>query len=134
MKRNCLLLIASFFIFSIVSMSCKKTKGCTDPKALNRDINADKENGTCRYSSVVFYMSVIVPSRPVSVSVNGTNIGTITAQYPLGPGNCIAPGCATYEFKNGEKINWVATEPGGSIWTGTAEPNSATDCMKIRVY
>lgn len=126
--------IISLLILSALSISCKKKKGCTDSKALNRNSDADKEDGSCQYSSVIFYMSVIVPSRPVTVSVNGTNIGTITAQYPAGPGNCIAPGCATYQFKSGEKVNWVATEPGGSIWTGTAEPSSSLDCIKVRVY
>lgn len=114
--------------------SCKKTKGCTDPNALNHNLEADKNDGSCSYSTAVFYMTVINPSRPVTVSVNGISIGTMTAQYPGGPGNCIAPGCVSYKFKSGQKVDWVATEPGGLIWTGTAEPSKYADCMKIRVY
>lgn len=114
--------------------ACEKKKGCTDPKALNRDIDAEVDNGTCEYSTVIFYMSVINPSRPVTVAVNGSAIGTITAQYPGGPGNCIAPGCVSYKFKSESKIDWVATEPGGIIWTGSVAPNAFTECIKVRVY
>ena len=124
-------------MIAITTISCEKTtttKGCTDPKALNRNFDADVNDGSCTYSNAIFYMSVINPSRPVTVSVNGNNIGTITAQYPNGPGNCIAPGCASFQFKTGDKVDWVATEPGGLIWTGTVEPNSSTDCIKVRVY
>ena len=134
MKKKSLLIGLCLLVLFAVFTSCKKKKGCTDPKALNTKFDAQVNDGSCRYSSAIFYMSVIVPSRPVTVSVNGTNIGTITAQYPLGPGNCIAPGCAVYQFKEGEKVNWVATEPGGSIWTGTIEPSSVADCIRVRVY
>jgi hypothetical protein len=118
----------------VTTSSCFKKKGCTDSNALNRNSDADKDDGSCVYSSVIFYMSVINPARPVTVSVNGNAIGTITAQYPGGPGNCIAPGCAIYTFNSGQKANWVATEPGGTIWTGTVQPSSVADCIKVRVY
>lgn len=122
-------------MIAITTQSCEKTvKGCTDPKALNRNYDAETDNGSCTYSSAIFYMSVINPTRPVTVKVGGNNIGTITAQFPNGPGNCSAPGCAVFQFKNGQKLDWVATEPGGLIWTGTIEPNSFTDCIKVRVY
>lgn len=130
-----ILIFSSITVMVFCSVGCKKEKkGCIDPKALNRNIEAEVDNGTCDYSTVIFYMSVINPSRPVNVAVNGNNIGTITAQYPGGPGNCIAPGCAIFKFKNGQKIDWVATEPGGVIWTGSVEPSAFYDCIKVRVY
>ena len=134
MKKS-ILSIIGLLLFGIIFSSCEKeVRGCTDSKALNKNFEAELDDGSCRYSSVIFYMSVINPARPVSVSVNGNNVGTITAQYPLGPGNCSAPGCATFSFKDGKKLDWVATEPGGLIWTGTIEPNSFSDCIKVRVY
>jgi len=123
-------LAAILFLFS----SCTKKKGCTDTKAISYNSDAEVNDGSCEYSSVIFYMSVINPSRPVTVSVNGNNIGTITSQFPSGPGNCSAPGCVTFKFKDGKKLDWVATEPGGLIWTGTIEPNSYSECIKVRVY
>ena len=122
-------------MIAVTISSCKKpTRGCTDSKALNKSYDADTEDGTCNYSSVIFYMSVIIPGRPVTVTVGGNNIGMITSQFPAGPGNCSAPGCVTYKFKSGQKLDWVATEPGGFIWTGTIEPNSFSECIKVRVY
>lgn len=124
------------FIVLVISTSCKKTHegGCTDGKALNKKSSAEVDDGSCNYSKIIFYMSVINPARPVTVTVGGNNIGTITSQFPGGPGNCSAPGCAVYQFKGSQKLDWVATEPGGSIWTGTIEPNSSSDCIKVRVY
>ena len=126
--------VVCFLTIAITTNSCKKTKGCTDPKALNRNADAEVDNGSCNYSTAIFYMSVINPARPVTVTVAGNNIGMITSQFPNGPGNCSAPGCAVFQFKSDQKLDWVATEPGGLIWTGTIEPNSFTDCIKIRVY
>ena len=126
-----------FIVITILALSTGfscKTKGCTDSKALNMDVDAKTDNGTCTYSNVIFYMSVINPSRPVTVTVDGSAVGTITSQFPGGPGNCSAPGCAFYQFKTGKKLDWVATEPGGLIWTGTIEPNSYQECIKVRVY
>ena len=131
--KKIILFSAALFCITELS-SCKKKKGCTDPNALNRDFDADKDDGSCIYYTAIFYMSVNNPARPVSVAVDGNAIGTITAQYPGGPGNCIAPGCAIYKFKTGQRVSWVATEPGGLIWTGTVEPSSVFDCIKIRVY
>lgn len=133
MKKTILL----FLILGTISISfssCKKHKGCTDTNSLTYSTDAEINDGSCSYSTVIFYMSVINPARPVTVSVNGSPIGTITAQYPSGPGNCSAPGCAIYKFKDSHKLDWVATEPGGLIWTGTIEPNRYNDCIKVRVF
>lgn len=135
MKR---VLISVLCIFTIVftSNSCddKPVKGCTDSKGLNKNFEAEIDDGSCNYSNVIFYMSVINAARPVTVTVAGNNIGMITSQFPNGPGNCSAPGCVVFKFKNGQRLDWVATEPGGLIWTGTIEPNSFSDCIKVRVY
>jgi len=133
MKRHLLFLIP-ICLFASAFSSCHHVRGCMDPNSLTFNSEADKDDGSCKYPAVIFYMSVINPSRPVTVSVNGNNVGTITAQYPLGPGNCIAPGCAIYQCTSGQRINWVATEPGGSIWTGSITPGPGSDCLRVRVY
>lgn len=37
---------------SILNVSCRKPKGCTDPDALNYDINAELDNKTCEYEII----------------------------------------------------------------------------------
>jgi hypothetical protein len=131
------IIILTFYIIivGITNESCKKEKkGCTDVKALNKTFDAEVDDGSCRYSTAIFYMSTINVSRPVTISVGGNNIGNITSQFPNGPGNCSAPGCVVFQFKSGQKLDWIGTEPGGLIWTGTIEPNSSSECIKVRVY
>lgn len=124
-----------FLVTTLLISSCEKpVRDCTDSKALNRNSDAENDDGSCAYSTVTFYMSVINPARPVTITVAGNNIGTITSQFPNGPGNCSAPGCVVYQCKSGERLDWVGTEPGGNIWTGTIEPNAYSDCIKIRVF
>ncbi|MEO7991386.1 MAG: hypothetical protein ABI663_17675 [Chryseolinea sp.] len=127
-------LLAIFAFALLVSTSGCDEEGCTDSKALNQDFTADKDNGSCTYSTAVFYGSIPSPFPPVTVTVNGSTVGTISAYYPSGPGNCSVPGVATFQFDNGEKVDWVVTDAIGNIFSGTLEPNSFSDCLKVRVY
>lgn len=42
----------TFVSAALISTSCKKKEGCTDPTALNYDSKAKKDNGTCEYGPV----------------------------------------------------------------------------------
>ena len=123
-----LLLVASTLLFG----SCEE--GCTDTSALNTDFSATSDDGSCVYSNVVFYGSQISPCPPVVVQVNGSTVGQISAFYPTGPGNCSVPGVANYSFQNGDKIDYVATDGCGFIFSGTVSPSSVSDCIKVRVF
>ncbi len=118
----------------IISLSSCHTKGCTDSKAINQKFDADENDGSCKYSKAIFYGSQISPFPPVTVNVNGSSIGTINAFYPSGPGNCSVPGVATYQFVNGSKIDWVAIDAVGTIFSGTLDPSSVSECLKVRVF
>lgn len=127
--QSLLLVLLLFLLLS----SCEE-EGCTDSKALNTDYAATVDDGSCIYSDVVFYGSQFSPCPPVVVQVNGSSIGNITASYPGGPGNCSVPGVAYYTFSSGEKIDYVALDDCGRIFSGTVTPSSVNDCIKVRVF
>jgi hypothetical protein len=119
--------------------SCKR--GCTDSKALNYDVSADKSDESCRYSTATFYASAGffngVPINRIDLSIEGSGVGTINAVYPAGPGNCSAPGTVIYQFENGSTVDWnsvVYLSNGQTLLgSGTASPSSFNECVKINV-
>ena len=126
--------------------------GCTDAGALNHDPLADLNDGSCRYSSVVFYASTnryeyipdpdanqlfIVPIKRIVVTVNGSTLGDIRRYYPNGPSGCSAPGTLTYVLDRGKGAEWVAIvllDNGRRlIRTGTVSPDSLRKCIAVNV-
>ncbi|MFZ4671403.1 MAG: hypothetical protein ACOYLT_05245 [Flavobacterium sp.] len=138
MKKNFLFL--SLVIIFIGISGCEQ-KGCTDPKALNVNFDAKKDDGSCKYSKVTFYQSAAylggITIKKVSVTVNGVSVGETAGFWPSGPGNCTATGTVPYEFTNGNSIDWnaVITLVSGGVFysSGTVAPNSSSTCIKINV-
>lgn len=128
------LILSILALTLLTSTTCEKEKGCTDIKALNHSFSAEMDDGSCQYSTAVFYGAFFSPCPPVTVQVNGSNIGVIEAAYPNGPGNCSVPGVAKYYFQSGETVDWIATDPCGTVFSGTLSPKSSADCIKVRVY
>jgi hypothetical protein len=130
-----MLLVFLSFTFS----SCKR--GCTDVNALNNDVLAVVNDGTCEYSKALFYANAGffngIPILKIDVSINGSFVGTISNVYPNGPGNCSAPGAVQYQFLNGKRVDWntvVYLANGGTIGgTGTASPSSVSQCIYVNV-
>jgi hypothetical protein len=126
-------------ISSSLFSSCKR--GCTDTKALNVDVLAVVDDGTCTYSRVAFYASAGffngIPVTKIDVNVNGNFIGAINTVYPNGPGNCSASGTVQYQFQNGRKVDWNTTVylSNGATLVGSGEvsPSSVSDCIKVNV-
>ena len=77
---------------AVVLSSCRE-KGCTDPKAVNYDTHAKKDDHTCQYKGTVTFWS---HGSGMSIMVyDGHNsTGTITTSYISTPG-CGANGCFT---------------------------------------
>jgi hypothetical protein len=107
-----------------------KPRGCTDSRALNYSTTAAVDDGSCEYSRVIFYKAVDGP--PVQVSVDGQPIGVIEAFYPAGPGNCSAPGNATYQLQDSRRKDWNA-QSGPYLASGTVQA-SRTECIRVRVF
>lgn len=140
MKKSCVLLLTSILALTLLT-SCKE-KGCTDAKALNKDYNADVNDGSCIYSNVVFYASAGffngIPITKIDITINGNNIGTIPGTfYPSGPGNCSAQGTVSYRFLNGSGVDWNSTvylASGATLFgSGQLSPSSVSDCIKVNV-
>ena len=126
------IILLSFLLLSFTS--CKRV--CEDSKALNNnyDLFTREDNSLCIYSKAIFYVSGPSNYPPLSVYVDNQFVGNITTFYPYGPGNCSAMGCATYQFKTGNKVDWEVRDAAGNVVNGTSEPNSYSECIKIRVY
>lgn len=141
MKRNLSLLMTIVVAINLLFSSCQKKKGCTDPNALNQDIVAEVNDGSCKYSNATFYASAGffngIPIVKIDVTVNGRDIGTISAIYSSAPGNCSAQGTVAYQFSDGNKIDWNTTvylASGATVsGSGQVSPSSVSDCIKVNV-
>lgn len=124
-------------LFSTLVLSLLSCKGrCEDPKALNYDwkLFSRKDNSLCEFSKGIFYVSGPANYPPLSLYVDGNYVGNISMVYPNGPGNCSASGCPTYQFTSGESVDWEVRDAVGNVVSGTLSPNSASSCIKVRVY
>ncbi|OFX18541.1 MAG: hypothetical protein A2033_02445 [Bacteroidetes bacterium GWA2_31_9] len=119
--------------------ACKK--GCTDSNATNYDYDAKKDDKSCEYSIVTFYAKYSyynsIPITKVDISVDGNMIGSATAFFPNGPGNCSATGTVSYNFQSGKSVDWNSTiylSSGATLLgSGTVSPNSSLECIKVCV-
>ncbi len=137
MKKLYLIVLIIPFLFSCKE---KEKEGCMDANSLNYDADAEKDDGSCEYRKVTFYVKNDsyggIQITSVDVSVNGTNIGTATTAYSDGPGGCSATGTAIYEFHNNEPIDWNSVghlSNGQEFYgSGTVTPTSA-ECIEVNV-
>src|SRR5438876_132230 len=118
MKKLYLLLLTIAILFILTD--CHKKEGCTDTRSINYDSGAGTDNGSCKYSSVIFYASQLKyngnDADYFDVLINGKLIGSVTEFYPNGTANCAAYGCASYSFSNGNSVGWkvIAHFQGGN--------------------
>jgi hypothetical protein len=138
MKRQ--LLYLSVGMDLILSTSCCK-KGCKDIAALNYDVSADKDDHSCRYTTVTFYAAYGyysgIPITQISLKIDGETRGNITSIFPNGPGNCSATGTVAFELPSSESFDWNTTvylANGAIVYgSGTVKANSYSECTKVNV-
>jgi hypothetical protein len=121
--------------------ACFKKPGCTEPRALNYDYNANENDGSCSFTTATFYAKYGyysgIPINKIDVSIDGSYIGSISSVYPSGPGNCSATGTVAYELLDSDAHDWNTTvllANGAMIYgSGTVSAASSMDCKKINV-
>lgn len=124
-----------FLLLTIVLLSsCKRN--CEDPKALNYEwkLFAIKDATECKFSKGIFYVTHTPNYPPLSLYIDGHYVDDITLVYPVAPGNCSATGCATYQFVNGDSVDWEVRDAIGNVVNGTLEPSSSSSCLMVKVF
>ncbi len=138
MKKIVLIAIILPLLFSC----SKKWDGCTDYVALNFKEIAEKDDGSCIYTTLTFYAdSANYPVSPVDyidVSVQGSGLGVFSKVYSVGgPADCNAEGTLNFSFEDAGKITWISTvhlvNGTSSSTTGVAVPDSSQTCILIKV-
>ncbi len=75
-------------LYLLVALSaCNSKKGCTDPYAINFDLEADKDNGSCNFPALTLHLHPTVGSEEFSLaqnySINGVDVNFDAAQFYL---------------------------------------------------
>jgi len=113
--------LGSFLVMVLLSVGC------------DGNPNPNKPDGFTQ--RIAFYGSgrVVVP---VVVTVDGTQIGTITGYWPSGPGNCSADYTAKMEVHDTRVHDWNARGPDGLAFSGTfaASAGVVNGCKIIQVF
>ena len=134
---------STLLVIGLIFTSCEKEEakiqGCTDPLALNFNVNADEDNGSCNYlwtCDVVYYLDYSASLYMIANNIpyysfydgSGNLLGSISNQYYWN----IAPSCifqgdgstvtSPLEWTGGEytttaTLSWSAYAPGDILPT-----------------
>ena len=131
MKKIVFVVSVLLSLFMAVS-SCKKKEGCTDNKAINFDVSAEKNNNTCVYKGNATFWNDFSSSDDVIVQMADGTTGVITRKYASAP-SCGTTGCFTYSNVPGT-YSFIAEELIGSgTWSGSVTITS-NGCVTFLLY
>jgi hypothetical protein len=124
-------LTMSAVTFLILGGCTPKNPGCMERSATNFDFDANSDDGSCTFTRVAFYIGTTVPfgALPVTVTLDGQTVGTITGIYPGSqPGNCTADFTASIFLPDGRTHDWNARSapylPGGGFASNSGKPRA----------
>ncbi|HMG14647.1 MAG TPA: hypothetical protein VK590_04320 [Saprospiraceae bacterium] len=133
----------TILFLSTINFSCK-TRGCTDDRALNYNVNATENDGNCNFSNLIFYQkntSYLLDGftkkvKYVEITVQGVYTGFCNyayGNYP--PTECKGFGTVQYQIINGKKFIWTSkiifTDGSTRNWQGTGQADPGQDCIII---
>ena len=93
MGKFFILLLISCFVPSFYA--CHPVEGCTDPNSTTYDPSAEKDDGSCKYANLLFYLEKGSDIKRAEISFRGTPLGVLN--QPLDIADCFSAGTIKYQ-------------------------------------
>lgn len=113
------------FLLPILFFSCTTNEGCDDEDALNYDIHADENDGSCVYGGKIVFWTNEDSCGVIDVSLDNISVGKVTGYFNTAP-ECNEFGALTIEVASGN-YEYAAADSCG-VWFGSinVQPNTCT--------
>ena len=134
-----------FTLLSISSCSTKK-QGCTNTDAINYDLNAEEDDGSCTYAAdVVFWISEVNSDTYIAGSVNTLSIyidGDLKGSLATINFSSSAPACGSgegLEFEvnlgssNSKQFNFEVKDENDNVLHNGTITVEARECEKVEI-